>query len=770
MSELTNSAEEATFESYDDLASGTKLLHGQYTIEQFLNAGGFGVTYLAKDSLDRTVVIKECFPSSVCRRSATLVHARSRAFGRELDSIIKLFVGEARTLSRLNHPNIVGVHQVFEENGTAYMALDYVEGNDLITVIEEDELSVTPKQLQKMLVRLLSAAHTIHGVGILHRDISPDNILIDNEYRPVLIDFGAARESAVRKSRMLSAMRVVKDGYSPYEFYVADSKQGPYSDLYSLGATFYHVISGVIPPESQARLGAIASGTEDPCVPLVGRFPQYDPVFLASIDKAMSVLPQDRPQTAREWKEILDGARKVDQIDGVAAVMPAAAEVTSEEETPEIDETTATITELVALQRNKPEEDQPEADTQAEALDPAPESETAEDPLALEPEVTVGDVAEVVPEAAEASQAVRPTRPVSKKIASRVETAEVEAAEVELAENDGTENLHEGDTTRMFVPPVAASGGARTRAFAGTGVGVLALAGVLAFALSSNGSEDATEQVVENTPAVTAPAAAAEETTVATVETVVPEAQQEAATLPVETVETPAPTLELVPATDAAETTAAPVAEETELASTTTTPQVLSVTPVPVEETAEPAGADAAVSLSSVDFTSGWTVRLPTGISANPGTAQETVFAVNGVDVKSEEDLMAALSQTVDLATEREVTVDVLVGTSSDAATSQSLTLPVVHRIGARDGMRIETSFADGNWSTVVAELPPGNQSDLQVGDQLIALISSEEHLDTGTALADALASEAANGKDGVEVALVRGGTMWAGYIALEDF
>ena len=236
----------------DELKPGTKLMHGQYTIESFLNAGGFGITYLARDSLDRKVVIKECFPGAFCRRSRAVVQARSRAHQNELKSIVRLFVQEARSLAKLDHPNIVGVHQVFEDNDTAYMALDFVRGRDLLDIIEDPNADLTPAQTKNILKEVLGAVGFIHDQQILHRDISPDNILIDKDHHPVLIDFGAAREEATKQTRMLSAMRVVKDGYSPQEFYIQGSQQTPSSDLYALGATLYHAITGECPPDSQS--------------------------------------------------------------------------------------------------------------------------------------------------------------------------------------------------------------------------------------------------------------------------------------------------------------------------------------------------------------------------------------------------------------------------------------------------------------------------------------------------------------------------------------
>ncbi len=298
----------------DELDEGTELLHGQFTIEKFLNSGGFGMTYLARDSLKRQVVIKECFPSSFCRRTGSIVEPRSRAHQAELKSVVDLFVQEAHALAKLEHPNIVGVHQVFEDNSTAYMVLDFVEGKDLLEVLEDASSELTPPQIKGILKDVLGAVAYIHDQNILHRDISPDNILLDGDLRPVLIDFGAAREEATKQSRVLSALRVVKDGYSPQEFYVQGSEQTPSSDLYALGATFFHVIEGEIPPNSQARLAAIASGDSDPYDPLANRIKGFDKKFLTAIDTALQILPKDRLQSAHEWMEMIEGARQKSRV------------------------------------------------------------------------------------------------------------------------------------------------------------------------------------------------------------------------------------------------------------------------------------------------------------------------------------------------------------------------------------------------------------------------------------------------------------------------
>ncbi|PUB17149.1 serine/threonine protein kinase [Yoonia sediminilitoris] len=294
-------------ERNEALADGTLLLGDQFTITNRIGNGGFGITYLAKDNyLDRDVVIKECFPEVFCHRSGKSVLVRSTANHDKYRSIVDMFMREARSIAKMRHPNIIGVHRVFEDNDTAYMALDLIDGRDLLEIITNDPNALTPTQVQNILVKILDAVDLVHKQDLLHRDISPDNILLDKWGSPVLIDFGAAREEASRETRAMSAVLIVKDGYSPQEFYFAGGKQTPSSDLYALAATFYHVISGEVPPNSQTRMAEVASGSQDPCVPLAGRFDAYPREFLAAIDKAMRVLPRERLQSAANWIAMID--------------------------------------------------------------------------------------------------------------------------------------------------------------------------------------------------------------------------------------------------------------------------------------------------------------------------------------------------------------------------------------------------------------------------------------------------------------------------------
>ncbi len=296
------------------LPIGTVLSGDQFTITDQLGAGGFGITYRAKDNvLGRTVVIKECFPEDFCVRHGKNVVARSETYVKPVRSIVRMFMREAQSLAKLRHPNIVGVHRAFEENETAYMALDLIDGRDLFDVVIRDAVALSPTRVQSILVQMLDAIEEVHKLGLLHRDISPDNIIIEKNGTPVLIDFGAARADSSQHTRAVSSLLVVKDGYSPQEFYAAGTAQSPSSDLYALAATFYHVLNGTAPANSQARMIEIVGNRPDPCIPLEGRIEGYSPEFLRAIDCAMKIHPNDRLQSAAKWKSLISDAENDDK-------------------------------------------------------------------------------------------------------------------------------------------------------------------------------------------------------------------------------------------------------------------------------------------------------------------------------------------------------------------------------------------------------------------------------------------------------------------------
>lgn len=290
------------------LTIGASLLRGQYVIRDYLADGGFAQAYMAEDSLGRLVVIKECYPSEICMREGGHVRALRPEQEMIYRALVAQFVKEARRLARLAHPNIVQVHQVFEENGTAYMALDHIAGDDLQTVLEQAPERLNQDLVEGILRAALNALDYIHGQGHLHRDISPDNLMIGPDGTLTVIDFGSARDlSAAQFSR--PEMLAVKDGYSPAEFYDRSGDHTPASDLYALAATAYHLISRNRPVAADKRAAARAQGQDDPFVALCRGTWGYERKILGSVDRALSFCAAERPQTARQWLEMLDGQR-----------------------------------------------------------------------------------------------------------------------------------------------------------------------------------------------------------------------------------------------------------------------------------------------------------------------------------------------------------------------------------------------------------------------------------------------------------------------------
>ena len=283
------------------LAEGTDLV-GDYTIEKVLGAGGFGITYLARElQLDRPVTIKEYFPSDfAARKDGFEAVPRSQESAGDYRWGLERFVSEAQTLAKFNHPHIVGVHRYFRANNTAYMVLHYEEGQSLKNWLKT--LGRVPRQsdLDRVLPSLLNALEMIHNADFLHRDIAPDNIIIRKDGQPVLIDFGSARGEIARHSKTISAL--VKPGYSPYEQYAEkNSRQGPWTDIYALGATLYFAVTKKRPPDAVLRV------TKDEYRPVSElALGAYRKRFLRAIDKALAVDIKSRPQSVAAWRgEIL---------------------------------------------------------------------------------------------------------------------------------------------------------------------------------------------------------------------------------------------------------------------------------------------------------------------------------------------------------------------------------------------------------------------------------------------------------------------------------
>jgi hypothetical protein len=278
-----------------------ELLGDDYRIEKAIGSGGFGITYLATETtLDRLVCIKEYFPTDFASRNGIgEAVPRSEGCGADYDWGLERFIEEARALAKFDHPNIVKVYRYFQENSTAYMVLQFEEGQSLKDWAKSLGRGARQAEIDAVLTPLLEALATLHAAQFLHRDIAPDNIIIRPDGTPVLIDFGSARGEIARQSRTVSAL--VKPGYSPYEQYGNDgSQQGPWSDIYALGATLYQLVTGKRPPDAPSRI------VKDDFVSTAERaLGAYRPGFLSAIDWALQLDIEARPQSIRAWKERL---------------------------------------------------------------------------------------------------------------------------------------------------------------------------------------------------------------------------------------------------------------------------------------------------------------------------------------------------------------------------------------------------------------------------------------------------------------------------------
>ena len=285
------------------LAGGSRL--HEYEIVRVLGAGGFGITYLAFDhKLNAPVAIKEYFYAGLAARArggAVVPSSTSGTAGFEWGRA--RFLDEGRLLARLDHPNIVRVHRYFEANNTAYIVMDFIEGESLAAVLEK-HATLTPEQWRPWMKPLLAGLEHVHRHDYLHRDIKPENIVIRGnaagETTPVLIDFGAARRAAAEKTRHLTAVHT--PGYAPIEQYSATSRQGPATDIYALAAVTYRVLAGVPPPDAADRM------VEDEYRPLLSRLRRPGDRFLAAIDNALAPRATDRPQSIAAWRAELTGA------------------------------------------------------------------------------------------------------------------------------------------------------------------------------------------------------------------------------------------------------------------------------------------------------------------------------------------------------------------------------------------------------------------------------------------------------------------------------
>ncbi|MCH5225422.1 MAG: protein kinase [Muribaculaceae bacterium] len=278
------------------LKKGTLLHHGMYRIERILGSGGFGITYLATDlGLERLRAIKEFFPKDYCDRDETTSHVTlgTSNTAEFVDKLKKKFIKEARNIANLDqHQGIITIHAVFEENNTAYYVMDYIEGENLSEIVKRDGPLAIEKAI-KYITEVGNALNYVHEHHINHLDIKPANIMIRRkDDSPILIDFGLSKQYDSEGLQTSTTPTGISHGYAPFEQYKEGGVKefSPQTDVYSLAATLYYIVSGKVPPHATDLI-------ENPL-----SFPEGFPYFLKyPLSKAMSTKRRQRHETVKAF-------------------------------------------------------------------------------------------------------------------------------------------------------------------------------------------------------------------------------------------------------------------------------------------------------------------------------------------------------------------------------------------------------------------------------------------------------------------------------------
>ena len=282
------------------LPQGT-ILRNQYIVGKVLGkSGGFGTTYLGyHQTLQIKVAMKEYLPSElVCRNNDGLtINVNHPQDETDFRNGINQFLHEARLLVKFNHPNIIRAIDFFEENGTAYLIMEYSQGVNLAEYMEQQGGTLAEQSVMDFMMPILEGLKELHTRGVLHRDIKPQNIYVTEDGRPILLDFGAAKQTLSEHSRSLTLMAT--PGFAAYEQYQMQGKQGPWTDIYSCAATIYYMLSGTVPTDAIERM------TQDTFSFSQELENKISPEMRNAILKGMALLPEDRVQSVQEFQQLL---------------------------------------------------------------------------------------------------------------------------------------------------------------------------------------------------------------------------------------------------------------------------------------------------------------------------------------------------------------------------------------------------------------------------------------------------------------------------------
>ncbi len=301
-------------------------LNDQYLVGRVLGKpGGFGITYFGWDTrLETAIAIKEYLPREFVGRGkdGTTVTPHSEEDSKTFEQGLQEFLQEARTLARFDHSNLVRVRNFFEQNDTAYLVMDYLEGCNLEEHRKKADGKLPEKEAIGIMIQVLDGLTHVHVDNLLHRDIKPQNIYLTKDGRAILLDFGAARVAMSGFTRSMSV--ILTPGFAPYEQYSRRGLQGPWTDVYACAATLYYIITGKVLPDSadeanDAAFSALDSDGKDLSLSLH-----------QALRPALAVLPENRTQTASDFKTALERARNLVASDDIKTVVmhtpqPAAA-------------------------------------------------------------------------------------------------------------------------------------------------------------------------------------------------------------------------------------------------------------------------------------------------------------------------------------------------------------------------------------------------------------------------------------------------------------
>ena len=271
------------------------VLREQYLVGRVLGQGGFGITYLGWDmDLERLVAIKEFFPSATVNRDVSIsqyVKVNTTHMVESYEASRERFLREARALAKLaDIPEIVGIYSSFRENNTAYIVMEFVKGTELVKMVQKRGGRMDAQETLKILKNVVYALDTVHKAGLVHRDISPDNIILHPTGGAKILDFGAVRaveNPNAEQDLNKSTEAIVKHGFAPVEQYRSRGGIGPWTDEYALCGTIYYCLTGRVPPDAVSR----SMGEAHPDWQSIPGLTQRQ---RAALEKGMSVLAKDR--------------------------------------------------------------------------------------------------------------------------------------------------------------------------------------------------------------------------------------------------------------------------------------------------------------------------------------------------------------------------------------------------------------------------------------------------------------------------------------------